>query len=324
MKKSASILLSLTFVAGTIGTSAAQDSEPYFSSYPGMLSQNDCFAAPFDSAENVRTIVNEFTRMAPNVVERVFSDPVYAMRKNNYDCVQFTYDVDGVEVPGFMFRSANAGNDSPVLVYHRGGNGSFGQLKWVNLYLRYLALADHGYTVIGSNLREADEFGGADVDDTRAVLSIVRGMDNVDHNRIALWGVSRGASQMMQVARGRDDVRALIFEAGSADHERSLVTRSEMIEVYQQRVPDFAENREQAMQARSVVYWADELPQVPILILHGDNDEQVNVEQAHLLAAALDESGHEYDLNIYEGAGHDLEEVAREDMFSWLNRVLKP
>ncbi|WP_157982836.1 alpha/beta hydrolase family protein [Aliidiomarina minuta] len=315
--------MSLAFVAASVSSVQAEDSPQFFSSYEGISSQQDCFAPPFDDAEVLRTVAAEtsFTPWNQNF-DRLFSDRFFAARQSQTECLRFTYDVDGVEVPGFMVRPANSYEDTPVLVFHRGGNGSFGAINFVNLYARYMGMVGEGYTIIGSNLRAEDEFGGADVDDARAILSIVQGMDNVDHDRIALWGSSRGATQMMQVARGRDDIHALVFEMGAADHEQSLVTRPEMIEVYENRVPDFDENREQAMKDRSVVYWADELPQVPVLILHGEQDERVDVEQAHLLAAALDESGHEYELKIYPEAGHSLMRIADEDMFSWLGEVL--
>ncbi|MGX5913214.1 alpha/beta hydrolase family protein [Aliidiomarina sp. Khilg15.8] len=313
-------LLSLAFVAAA--TEASEDEQQFFSSYEGITSQQNCFAPPFDSAENLRAIVREFGRRPKEAESPFLSDKAFAWRRSNSECIRFTYDVDGVEVPGFMVRPVDADGDTPVLVYHRGGNGAYGAINFMTLYRRHMGLADEGYTIIGSNLRENDEFGGIDLEDSRAILSIVKGMDNVDQDRIALWGSSRGASQMMQVARGRDDVHALIFEMGAADHEQSLVTRPEMLRVFGNRVPNFADNREQALKDRSVVYWADELPQVPVLILHGDKDDRVDVEQAHILASALDDSGHEYKLNIYPEKGHSLGRAGTQDMFAWLDEVL--
>ncbi|SDB50232.1 Prolyl oligopeptidase family protein [Pseudidiomarina indica] len=313
----------ISLMSGVVcSANSASNNGQFFSSHSAITEQTDCFAPPYDDASNLRTIIADFTQMESRAINHVFSEQLFDMRKNRYECLRFTYQVDGTEVPGFMFRSVNAGSDSPVLVYHRGGNGKYGQIRWVNLYLKYLDMAANGYTIIGSNLRENDEFGGADVDDTRELLNIVHGMENVDHNRIALWGVSRGASQMMQVARNRNDIRALVFEAGNADHQRALQDRPEMIDVYLKRVPNFEDNREEELAKRSVIFWADELPDVPVLILHGDADDRVDVEQAHLLARALDESGHEYELKVYSGAGHALPDNAREDMFRWLNTVL--
>lgn len=311
-------LLALVFV----GQAGATEEDSFFSSYEGVTSQRDCFAAPFDTADNVRAILDEFSSFPQRVLDNLFSERFFAMRQQQNDCLRFSYEVDGVDVDGFMLRAKDAPDDSPVLVYHRGGNGDYGSVNFVMLYNRFMGMTEHGYTIIGSNLRREDEFGGADVKDSRAILSIVAGMDNVDHERVALWGESRGASQMMQVAKGRDDIHALVFAVGSADHEQSLVTRPEMLQVYQHRVPDFAANREEELRKRSAIHWLDDIPEVPILILHGEQDEQVNVEQAHILAAGLDESGHKYELKIYPDQGHNLRGEAITDKFNWLDTVL--
>lgn len=322
MKHLASVLAaSVTLTLSAFSSAAsAQDAES-FTSYEGITSEQSCYAPPFDDPETIRLFAQELTHMDGRVLDTLFSERVFEMRKATTECIRFTYDVDGVEVPGFMLRPANSTQDTPVLVYHRGGNGSFGMTGFMSFYTRFSELASEGYVIIGSNLREQDEFGGADVEDSRRILDIVKGMEHVDLDRIALWGVSRGATQMMQVARGRDDIQALVFAVGNADHERSLVTRPEMLNVYQARVPDFENNREQAMYDRSVVNWIDELPEVPILILHGEQDERVDVEQAHILAAVLDEHGRDYTLNIYPHLGHHVMGEPADDMLIWLEAL---
>lgn len=318
IKRSVAILglaLSLT------GVEASASESTSFSSYEGITSEQSCYAAPFDDPDVIRQYMREFTSMENRVLDQLVSEQVFNMRTSQTECLRFTYDVDGVEVPGFMLRPAGLRDDAPVLVYHRGGNGELGAIRFINLYLRFSELAQQGFVVIGSNLREQDEFGGADVEDSRRILDIVKGMENVDLNRIALWGASRGATQMMQVARGRDDVHALVFSVGAADSERALETRPEMLSVYQQRVPNFQENRDQALYDRSVVNWIDEVPQVPILILHGEQDDRVDVEQAHILAAALDEHDRHYTLNIYPDLGHNMMGEPTDEMMVWLSEL---
>lgn len=322
MKPLASVVGSLAAATLTFATfsSTANDTER-FSSYEGITNVKSCYSAPFDDPETIRQFMREFTAMENRALDQLFSEQVFNMRTSQTECLLFTYDVDGVEAPGFMLRPADLSDDAPVLVYHRGGNGEFGAVRFINLYMRFSDLAQQGFVVIGSNLREQDEFGGADVEDSRRILDIVKGMDNVDTNRIALWGASRGATQMMQVARGRDDIHALVFAVGSADSERALETRPEMIQVYQRRVPNFEANREQAMYDRSVVNWIDELPKVPILIVHGEQDQKVDVEQAHILAAALDEHDRDYTLNIYPHLGHNTMGEPADDMMVWLSEL---
>jgi len=44
----------------------------------------------------------------------------------------------------------------------------------------------------------------------------------------------------------------------------------------------------------------------PILILHGEDDEEVPVAHAHIMAHAIEKAGGEYALKIFKNAGHGL------------------
>jgi dipeptidyl aminopeptidase/acylaminoacyl peptidase len=44
----------------------------------------------------------------------------------------------------------------------------------------------------------------------------------------------------------------------------------------------------------------------PVLILHGDEDKEVPVSHAHYLARAVEKAGGEFQLEIFENAGHGL------------------
>jgi dipeptidyl aminopeptidase/acylaminoacyl peptidase len=68
--------------------------------------------------------------------------------------------------------------------------------------------------------------------------------------------------------------------------------------------------------------------QCPVLILHGTADEDVPVAHAHLLAQAIEKAGGEYDLKIFENAGHGLRSPEfRQSMdplvLEFLNRYLQ-
>jgi carboxymethylenebutenolidase len=51
----------------------------------------------------------------------------------------------------------------------------------------------------------------------------------------------------------------------------------------------------------------------PVLILHGDADDNVRVEQAYKLEEALKESGVTFEIKIYAGAGHGFRGDDRAD-----------
>ena len=51
----------------------------------------------------------------------------------------------------------------------------------------------------------------------------------------------------------------------------------------------------------------------PVLILHGDADRNVRVEEAYKLEQALRASGVSYEMHIYAGAGHGFRGEDRDD-----------
>lgn len=65
----------------------------------------------------------------------------------------------------------------------------------------------------------------------------------------------------------------------------------------------------------------------PVLILHGDADRIVNVDEAHRLKQVLDEAGVTYEIKIYEGAGHGFRgedfEDATSRMLTFFDRYVK-
>jgi len=64
-------------------------------------------------------------------------------------------------------------------------------------------------------------------------------------------------------------------------------------------------NKPEEYKKRSAVNWADEID-VPLLILHAENDDQVDITQAERMINELDEANKEYDYYIYDRGGHDL------------------
>jgi dipeptidyl aminopeptidase/acylaminoacyl peptidase len=46
----------------------------------------------------------------------------------------------------------------------------------------------------------------------------------------------------------------------------------------------------------------------PVLILHGEEDTTVSVEEAYNLKKLLEKKGIPYEINIYPGAGHGFED----------------
>jgi len=100
--------------------------------------------------------------------------------------------------------------------------------------------------------------------------SYVEGQPQVDPQRIGLLGFSLGAYLSLSDAAVDKRVQAVVEFFGGLPKEMKLFMRR----------------------------------LCPTLILHGDADDTVPVEEAHDLKAVLEKKGIPYEMKIYAGAGH--------------------
>ncbi len=290
-----------------------------------FLSQADCFEATPDYPRWLDSIplrIND-QPVSKAVVESLVPAKAFAYARTAFDCRVVTYASGGHTVSGYVVRlkaGATAGK-SPLLVYNRGGNGEFGKLDALQLFTKLLPLAKAGHVVVASQYRDADEFGGRDVEDVTRLIDLSLALPGVDANRIFLLGQSRGAMMSYLVARQRSDITAIATIGGVADLEARLVQRPEMERVYRARIPGYDSNRQAALEARSALRWAEQLPAaMPVLLLHGEADERVGVEDARAMAERLRQLERPYKLIIYPGDNHGLQQnwrAARGEILDW-------
>lgn len=294
-----------------------------------FLSQGDCFEATPDYEgwlESARQRIDA-SPLSRALVESMVPAKTFAFARSAFDCRIVTYASGGQTVSGYVVRpkaGATAGK-LPLLVYNRGGNGSFGKLDSLQLFQTLLPLAKAGHVVVASQYRDADEFGGRDVDDVMRLIDLSLAMPGVDGNRVFLLGQSRGAMMSYLVARQRSDITAMATIAGATDLSAGLAWRPEMENVYRTRIPGYAGNKQEALEARSALRWAEQLPaEMPVLLLHGEADDRVNVEDSRAMAARLQQLGRPSRLVVYPGDNHFLQQnqrAARAEILEWFKSV---
>jgi dipeptidyl aminopeptidase/acylaminoacyl peptidase len=71
-------------------------------------------------------------------------------------------------------------------------------------------------------------------------------------------------------------------------------------------MPNYPDDPEAALTRRSAIAWRDRLPDVPMLLLHGDSDPRVPLTQSIRMHAALGDLGRSVELHIYEDEAHLL------------------
>jgi len=292
---------------------------------PLMAKSINCFSGPFKSYDSFIGMLLARNQDKPKVqaaTKANFSEAEFEQYQQQLHCEKFIYDVDGVQVLGYLIQPKNAAAKSlPVLVYNRGGNGHTGQLIFGGTILKQLMpLAAQGYVVFASNYRGNhnpmklppeqtgnDEFGGADVADVLAFKTLLNQVPAANPEHVAMMGHSRGGMQTWLAAKQWPELDALVIVAGVTDLEAQLQERPDMENVYKARMPDYASNKTAALQQRSVSHF---LPQIradlPVLIVHGDKDKQVDVRNAHQIAQLLSARKQPHQLLIVPGGDHSL------------------
>jgi len=224
----------------------------------------------------------------------------------------------------------------PVLIYNRGGNGSFGAVYFPTLLRNVFPYANRGFLVLVSQYRGVqetnperfgtDQFGGDDVRDVTRLIALAKQIPHADPDNIFMLGVSRGAMMSFMAARRTDDIKAMAVIAGVSDLKNELKYRLEMEQVYQSRIPNYRTNKDQALAERSVLAWAHELPSdMPLLILHGDEDERVHVSNATRLHQRLEQLKRPNKLIIYPGDDHFLSghrKEAVDEVVGWFRAAM--
>jgi uncharacterized protein len=172
------------------------------------------------------------------------------------------------------------------------------------------------------------EFGGATTldfaDDARAAVAYLRSRSDIDPERIGLVGHSEGGIIAPLVAADDPRLAAIVLIAGTAVNGREIVRQQQRFAHEQAEgrstaqldsalAAAFAAIERQARESPWLRHFLDHDPlpaarrvRVPALVLHGETDRQVPVEQAATLSAALREGGASVTLRTLPGVNHLL------------------
>jgi dipeptidyl aminopeptidase/acylaminoacyl peptidase len=222
-----------------------------------------------------------------------------------------TYWSDGLRVKGFLGRPTE-GAGLPAVIFNRGGHGEFGELWGQQL----IAFVEAGFVAVASQYRGAcgsegsDEFGGADVDDVLNLIPLLKGLPYVDPEQIGMMGWSRGGMMTylalkQESLNGTHDIKAAVTVGGMADVTRTMWEKPGMMLVLPALIGKGPNEAPEAYRDRSAVFWPD-LINAPLLILHGEDDGSVPVEQSQQLAELLAQAGKIVKLVTYPGDDHGL------------------
>lgn len=151
--------------------------------------------------------------------------------------------------------------------------------------------------------------GKADFVGARTIRALVTGFNKfkresyVDARRMGVFGYSRGAMAASLLAVRLDDIRAAVFGAGIYDFKKAYDEIKD--EGIRRNMEQEAGINEEAVKERSSLLQMKKL-RCPVLILHGEKDENAPVSQALLLRDRLTTLKKEFEIKIFPEQGHGL------------------
>ncbi len=214
------------------------------------------------------------------------------------------YTVDGAAVEAILFVPAGT-RPLPAALLIPGFERTARDL--ISLGMR---LADAGIAALavsqpgfGKSDGPADYVGPKTLNVLTAGFRMLQKEPFVDPKRMGIYGYSRGGMAASLLAVDMDDVKAAVFGAGIYDFQRMYDEAT---------LPGIRDNMkretgmtEQAVRVRSSVLRMEKL-RCPVLILHGEDDKNVPVSQAKLLAKRLRELHKDFDLRLFPGREHGI------------------
>lgn len=343
MKKGISILL-VSIAATCLYLTTAPIYAEDLISHPEVINQQNCFSGVFASYQTWRDKMYEkmASRNLPESelknkqasFDNIFGEQKFQHFKEGLECRTFQYKVDEHFVHGFVIQPKVTTKKLPVIIYNRGGNGNYGAMVFGAMMSRLFPLAEEGFVVVGSQYRGTftpehltlDEFGGSDVNDVVELANMIEHVKHADAERIGMFGGSRGGMQTYLAVKRLPQIKAIAISAGVTDLARGLTIRPEMERVYENRIPNFKENKEKELAKRSVINWVDTLSKhVPILLIHGEEDKRVSVTQSIVFAQALEQHKIPHKLIVYKDEGHVLrknKQNLHDEVVDWFSTYL--
>ena len=225
--------------------------------------------------------------------------------------------VDGVDILGQLYLPADKSQYPTVCVCHGIPSGTPPDPNDSGYPGLAERICHEGFAVLIFNFRGTGDSGG-NLDllgwtrDLKAIINYLWALPEIDRSRLALLGFSGGAAVSVYVAS--QDSRVSCVAACACPAEFTFLTRADepqsLVEHFRSigaiRDKDFPSSTEgwfNGFRLVSPVKYIAGIAPRPLLLVHGNHDETVEVSNAYRLYAR---AGEPKQINIVDGAGHRL------------------
>lgn len=234
-----------------------------------------------------------------------------------------TYESDGTLLEGLIFKLNQSGKFPGVIFIH-GHMSSCWDSSLIGYFLSKAGFA----AFLPSQMGYGPPGGEPDFVGPKTVKGIIDGIrlflaePFVDKEKIGIWGISRGATAAALIATKEPDIfKAAVFQSGAYEMKKTYETLK--IEGIRENIEKEAGTTDKSFRQRSPIYEMERI-NFPILILHGEKDENISVEQARLLDQELNRLGKSHKTIILPEADHFItKQTRRQFVFPFLEKELK-
>ncbi|MBN8192080.1 S9 family peptidase [Bacillus sp. NTK074B] len=204
---------------------------------------------------------------------------------------EVTYISSGLRVKGLLAEPVLKGKHDAFL-YLRGGIKGVGMVRPA----RIAQFASHGFIVFAPYYRgnlggEGNEdFAGDDREDALSGVELLKNHPRTDRNRIHVFGFSRGGVMALMTGIECSDITSIVTWGGVSDMFLTYEERRDLRRMMKRVIGGSPNKVPERYEWRTPLYSLEKL-EAPVLIIHGEKDQNVSVEHAYRLEKRLKELG---------------------------------
>ena len=226
---------------------------------------------------------------------------------------------DGIEMTGIRYGQNDPDKRDPAVIVLHGwlepeenGADMASIVAW--------HLAREGYISLALSMRGWPETGGQDDCGGRQPFDIVKAVQWLSHQpgvnpeRIGLLGFSQGGQVALLAAALTPEVKAVVAFFPVTDLDRWAQT-TQTPGIKDAYIPQVCA-KDLGLKAKSPIYSACAI-HAPTLLIHGDQDTRVPMDQSLEMAKAMLDCGKTVQLQLVKGGGHMLEKGHKGWMEAW-------
>lgn len=317
MTRSSTLLTSVLVLAALTG---ARGQQAKSGAADGMvLAQSSCVLGPYEKQST-------FTR-------RFYPREEYESARStpSAECLKITYSSDGLKVVGYLVKPlGDSRSRYPVIIYNRGGFLDRGKIDTWNI-IDFEHLSEAGFVVLASQYRGNDggegheELGGADLDDVTNLLSVAGRLPYADLRNVFMYGLSRGGMMTFLAMKRGVSINAAAVVGAVYDLEAFGQRAPGILSEATKLIPDYPNRGLPELRERSVMNWPEKV-NVPLLMLHGGEDDEVPAVEALAFATKLSNLKKPYELVVYANDVHEAANNRRDRddrIIAWFKRYIR-